>query len=156
MSFVQAAPLLGNQYRDDVVLRSYLRRAVSAETLAAIEPDLDALGQYAADAWSAARMRADEEPTLTHWDAWGNRVDRIELTTAWRAAAPLAAQFGLVAAGHEITHGAAARVHQLALLYLYHCASEFYSCPLAMSDGAATAIKASGNAELAAHALPHL
>jgi alkylation response protein AidB-like acyl-CoA dehydrogenase len=156
MSFVQAAPLLGNQYRDDAVLRSYLRRTVSAATLAAIEPDLDALGQYAADAWSAARTHADEEPSLTHWDAWGNRIDRLELTRAWRAAAPLAAQYGLVAAGHEATHGVAARLHQFALLYLYHCASEFYSCPLAMSDGAATAIKASGNAELAAHALPHL
>ncbi len=156
MSFVQAAPLLGNQYRDDALLRSYLRRALSADTLAAIEPDLDALGQYAAEAWSAARACADEEPRLTHWDAWGNRVDHLELTRAWQAAAPLAARYGLVAAGHEAAHGAAARVHQFSLLYLYHCASEFYSCPLAMSDGAATAIQASGNAELAAHALPHL
>ena len=140
MSFVQAAPLLGNQYRDDQVLRSYLRRALAPETFAAIEPDLDALGQYAADAWSAARAHPDEEPALIHWDAWGNRVDRVELTRAWRAAAPLAARYGLVAAGHEPTHGAAARVHQFSLLYLYHCASEFHSCPLAMSDGAATAI----------------
>lgn len=156
MSFVQSAPWLGNQYRDDAVLRSYLRRALSAETLVAIEPDLDALGQYAAEAWASARAHADEEPRLTHWDAWGNRIDRLELTRAWRAAAPLAPRYGLVAAGHDTAHGAAARVHQFSLLYLYHCASEFYSCPLAMSDGAATAIQASGNAELAAHALPHL
>ena len=156
MSFVQAAPLLGNQYRDDALLRSYLRRALDARMLAAIEPDLDALGQFAADAWLAARTHVDEEPELTHWDAWGERVDRLELTRAWQAAAPLAARHGLVAAGHETTHGAAARVHQFALVYLYHCASEFHSCPLAMSDGAVTAIKASGNTELAAHALPHL
>ena len=156
MSFVQAAPMLGNQYRDDALLRSYLRRALPPETLAAIEPDLDALGQYAAEAWTAARAHIDEEPALTHWDAWGNRVDRLELTRSWLAAAPLASRFGLVAAGHETTLGTTARVHQFALLYLYHCASEFYSCPLAMSDGAATAIQASGNVELAAHALPHL
>jgi len=156
MSFVQAAPLLGNQYRDDALLRSYLRRALSAQMLASIEPNLDALGQFAADAWLAARTHAGEEPTLTHWDAWGNRIDRIELTRAWRAAAPLAARHGLVAAGHETTHGASARVHQFALVYLHHCASEFQSCPLAMSDGAATAIKASGNIELVAHALPRL
>ena len=156
MSFVQAAPLLGNQYRDDALLRSYLRRALNAQTLASIEADLDALGQFAADAWLAARTHAGEEPTLTRWDAWGNRIDRIELTRAWRAAAPLAARHGLVAAGHETSHGAAARVHQFSLVYLYHCASEFHSCPLAMSDGAVTAIKASGNAGLAAHALPRL
>ncbi|MFT3791374.1 MAG: acyl-CoA dehydrogenase family protein [Rudaea sp.] len=156
MSFVQPAPQLGNQYRDDALLCSYLRRALDARTLAAIEPDLDALGQFAAEAWASARARADEEPILTQWDAWGNRIDRIELTHAWRMAAPLAAQYGLVAAGHESIHGAAARTHQFSLVYLYHCASEFHSCPLAMSDGAATAIKASGNVELAAHALPHL
>jgi alkylation response protein AidB-like acyl-CoA dehydrogenase len=156
MSFTQAAALLGNQYRDDAVLRSYLRRTLDAQTLAAIEPDLDALGQFAAEAWGTSRAHADEEPELTNWDAWGNRIDRIELTRAWREAAPLAARHGLVAAGHETTHGASARVHQFALVYLYHCASEFHSCPLAMSDGAATAIKASGNAELAVHALPRL
>jgi alkylation response protein AidB-like acyl-CoA dehydrogenase len=156
MSFVQPAPQLGNQYRDDALLRSHLRRVLHADTLAAVEPDFDALGAYAADAWAAARAHAGAEPLLTQWDAWGNRIDRIELTRAWHAAAPLAARHGLVAAGHETARGAAARVHQFALVYLYHCASEFHSCPLAMSDGAATAIKASGNAQLAARALPHL
>jgi len=156
MSFVQAFPQLGNQYRDDALLRSYLRRALRKQTLAAIEPDLDALGRFAAEAWTAALAHVDEEPRLTQWDAWGGRIDRLELTRAWRVAAPLATRHGLVASGHEATHGAAARVHQFALVYLYHCASEFHSCPLAMSDGAATAIKASGNAGLAAHALPRL
>src|SRR5262249_38937263 len=95
------------------------------------------------------------EPTLTQWNAWGERVDRIELTPAWLAAQPLAARYGLVAAGHENTHGIAARVHQFALVYLFHCASEFYTCPLAMTDGAAAALKASGNARLLERALPH-
>jgi len=76
------------------------------------------------------------------------RIDRIELTPAWLAAQPLAARHGLVAAGHETTHGTSARVHQFAMVYLFHCASEFYTCPLAMSDGAATALKASGNVAL--------
>jgi acyl-CoA dehydrogenase len=156
MSFVQAAPQLGDPYRDDALLRSHLHRVLPAQTLTAIEPDLDALGQFAADAWTSARTHVDEEPALTQWDAWGERIDRIELTRAWGAAASVAATCGLVAAGHDPTHGAAARTHQFALVYLFHCASEFFSCPLAMSDGAATAIKASGNAALAEHALPHL
>ncbi len=32
---------------------------------------------------------------------------------------------------------------------------EFYTCPLAMTDGAATALEASGNRELTDRALPH-
>ncbi len=115
------------------------------------------LGNNAAEAWRSVRQRSAEEPVLTQWDVWGNRVDRIELTRAWRTAQPLAARFGLVAAGHEPDHVAPLpRVHQFALVYLVHCASEFYTCPLAMSDGAATALKAAGNAQLGARALPHL
>ena len=105
MSFVQPAPQLGNQYRDDRVLRSYLRRSLAPATLAAIESDLLAFGSNAAEAWKSTRQRSAEEPVLTHWDAWGNRVDRVELTRAWRTAQPLAARFGLVAAGHDPAFG---------------------------------------------------
>jgi len=155
MSFVQAPPVLNNQYLDDRVLRSYLRRILPAATLAAIESDLTDLGEFAIAAWTQARSRELAEPRLTHWNAWGERVDRIELTPAWQAAQPVAARYGLVAAGHEPAHGTAARVHQFAMVYLFHCASEFYTCPLAMTDGAVSAIKASGNQRLIERALPH-
>ena len=39
--FVQSAPQLGNQYRDDAFLRSYLQRKIPAATLSAIAPELD-------------------------------------------------------------------------------------------------------------------
>ena len=155
MSFTQAPPVLRNQYVDDRVLRSYLRRVLPPATHAAIEGDLTDLGEFAAASWTLARGRASSEPRLTHWSAWGERIDRIELTPAWEAAQPVAARFGLVAAGHESTHADSARVHQFAMVYLFHCASEFYTCPLAMTDGVAVALKASGNARLIERALPH-
>ena len=155
MAFVQASPVLSNQYLDDRVLRSYLRRVLPAAALAAIEPDLTDLGEFAAHAWTAARNREAGEPRLTQWSPWGERVDRLELTPAWLAAAPIAARYGLVGAGYEPAHGAAARVHQFAMVYLFHCASEFYTCPLAMTDGAAMALKAAGNQRLLDRALPH-
>jgi hypothetical protein len=135
MAFVQTPPVLSNQYLDDRVLRSYLRRVLPPATLEAIEGDLTDLGEFAANAWTTARGRAAAEPSLTHWSAWGERIDRIELTPSWLAAQPIAARYGLVAAGHESTHGVASRVHQFAMVYLFHCASEFYTCPLAMTDG---------------------
>jgi acyl-CoA dehydrogenase len=155
MAFVQAPPVLSNQYLDDRVLRSYLRRVLPAATLAAIEPDLTGLGDFAAHAWTAARNREASEPRLTQWSPWGERVDRLELTPAWLAAAPIAARYGLVGAAYESAHGAAARVHQFAMVYLFHCASEFYTCPLAMTDGAVMALKAAGNQRLLDRALPH-
>jgi acyl-CoA dehydrogenase len=155
MPFLQAPPMLSNQYLDDRVLRSYLRRVLPPAVLGAIETDLTDLGEFAANAWAAARGRAPSEPKLTHWSAWGERIDRIELTPAWQAAQPLAARHGLVAAGHETAYGASGRVHQFAMVYLFHCASEFYTCPLAMTDGAATVLKASSNQRLIDRALPH-
>jgi len=156
MDFVQASPELANQYTDDRILRTHLVRALPAATLAAIEPDLEALGAHAAQAWHAARSRTRSEPTLTQWDAWGERIDRIEITPVWRDGAPLAARYGFVAAGHDTRFAEFARVDQFARVYLYHVASAFYTCPLAMSDGAATALKASGNRALIERAVPHL
>ncbi|HEY0180212.1 MAG TPA: acyl-CoA dehydrogenase family protein, partial [Dokdonella sp.] len=156
MDFLQPAPILGNQYHDDRVLRAYLARTLPPDVRAAIEPDLVELGGLAAEAWNDARARPPAEPVLTRWDAWGARVDHIELTPVWRRGAELAARYGLVAAGHEPTHGVHARVDQFARVYLHHVASEFYTCPLAMSDGAATALKACGDAALIERALPHL
>ena len=72
---------------------------------------------------------------LTQWDAWGRRVDRIELTAAWQEGAQLTTRHAVLASGHEDHEHA--RLEEFARVYLYHVASEFYTCPLAMTDGAA-------------------
>jgi alkylation response protein AidB-like acyl-CoA dehydrogenase len=124
--------------------------------LGAVEADLDELGAHAAAAWIEARARAASEPSLQQWDAWGTRIDRIETTPVWQRGAAMTTRYGFVAAGHDSAHGAWSRVDQFVRVYLYHVASEFYTCPLAMSDGAATALKASPAHALAARVLPHL
>lgn len=156
MDFIQASPELANQYTDDRILRAHLVRALPSATLAAIKPDLEALGAHAAEAWRTARSRTRSEPVLTHYDAWGTRIDRIEVTPVWRDGAALTARHGFVAAGHDTRFAEFARIDQFVRVYLYHVASEFYTCPLAMSDGAATALKASGNRALIERAVPHL
>jgi alkylation response protein AidB-like acyl-CoA dehydrogenase len=156
MDAAQHTPQLPNQYRDDPVLRAHLAHALPAELLMAIEPDLDALGEQAAQAWREARSHAPHVPLLTRWDAWGARIDRIEVTPAWRRGAAIAARYGLVATGHDPRHGAHARIDQFARVYLHHVASEFHTCPLAMSDGAATALERSGDVALCERALPRL
>ncbi|MDE1960312.1 MAG: acyl-CoA dehydrogenase, partial [Xanthomonadaceae bacterium] len=73
MPFLQAAPVLSNQYLDDRVLRSYLRRVLPRTVLGAIESDLTDLGEYAASAWASARARAPADPELVQWSVWGER-----------------------------------------------------------------------------------
>jgi alkylation response protein AidB-like acyl-CoA dehydrogenase len=157
VAFVQSPPELGNQYTADRALRSYLARALPAEVLAEIEPGLSAMGELAGGELYRFQL-ADRrnEPVLTQWDAWGNRVDRIEVTPLWREAERIAAERGLVAAAYERKHGVHSRVHQFALAYLFTPSNDLYSCPLAMTDGAARALIAAGNRALIERAVPRL
>ncbi|HEY3025670.1 MAG TPA: acyl-CoA dehydrogenase family protein [Pyrinomonadaceae bacterium] len=155
--FQQSPPSLGNQYEDDRVLRSYLARVLPAEMLREIEPSLMELGCLAGGELYQMQL-ADRlnEPSLTQWDAWGNRIDHVEVTTVWREAERIAVDYGLVATAYEQKHGSLSRVHQCALAYLFTPSTDIYSCPLAMTDGAARTLLGSGNQELIDRAVPHL
>jgi acyl-CoA dehydrogenase len=157
MPFNQPPPQLGNQYQDDRALRSYLARALPADVLREIEPSLLEMGELAGGELYRLQL-ADRlnEPRLTHWDAWGNRIDSIEVTPLWRKAERIAASRGVVATAYERTHGRYSRVHQFALAYLFTASTDLYSCPLAMTDGAACTLQRSGNQELIARAVPRL
>src|SRR5947209_12620388 len=155
--FNQPPPTLGNQYAEDRVLRSYLARTLPASVLRELEPMLTEMGRLAGDDLYRMQM-ADRlnEPRLTQWDAWGNRIDHIELTPLWREAERIAAEHGLVATAYERRHGRFSRIHQCALAYLFTPSTDIYSCPLAMTDGAARTLIASNNQQLINRAVPHL
>src|ERR1700754_1021462 len=155
--FEQAPPTLGNQYSDDLLLRSYLARVLPPDMLSDVEASLTEMGRLAGGELYELQL-ADRlnEPVLTQWDAWGNRVDRIELTPLWRVAERIAAEHGVVATAYEQRHGSLSRVHQCALAYLFTPSTDIYSCPLAMTDGAARTLLASGNQKLIERAVPHL
>jgi len=155
--FQQGPPTLGNQYEDDRVLRSYLARVCPPEFLSEIEPSLREMGRLAGGELYQLQL-ADRlnEPRLTQWDAWGNRVDRVELTPLWRRAERVAVEHGVVATAYERRYSNLARVYQCALAYLFTPSTDIYSCPLAMTDGAARTLLASGNQRLIDRAVPHL
>jgi acyl-CoA dehydrogenase len=157
MAFIQAPPELGNQYMRDRALRSHLARALPADVLAEIDPGLAEMGERAGgELYRAQLADRTSEPALTQWDAWGNRIDRIEVTPLWRRAERIAAEAGLVATAYERRHGRHSRVHQFALIYLFTASTDIYSCPLAMTDGAARALLAAGNRPLIDRAVPRL
>ena len=157
MSFQQSPPSLGNQYEDDRVLRSYLARVLPEAMLREIEPSLTELGRLAGeDLYQMQLADRLNEPTLTQWDAWGNRIDHVEVTPLWREAERIAVEYGLVATAYEQRHGNLSRVHQCALAYLFTPSTDIYSCPLAMTDGAARTLLSSENQALIDRAVPHL
>ncbi len=157
MPFQQTPPELGNQYEDDRVLRSYLARVLPSEMLREIEGSLSEMGELAGGELYQLQLQDRlNEPKLTQWDAWGNRVDAIELTPLWRKAERIAAEHGVVAIAYEQKHGALSRVHQCAVAYLFTPSTDIYSCSLAMTDGAARTLISSGNQALIDRAVPHL
>jgi alkylation response protein AidB-like acyl-CoA dehydrogenase len=157
MPFFQDPPTLGNQFTEDSVLRSYLDRALPPDMRAVITPELTFLGEL-----SGGRLHRQSiaerklEPVLTQWDAWGQRVDAIELVPLWKEMARLTAEHGLVATAYEKQHGDRSRIHMFAKNYVIDPSSGTYSCPLAMTDGAAKTLLVAGNRALIDHAVPHL
>jgi len=149
MPFFQDGPTLGNQYQEDDLLRSLLARRLPQAVLEEISPDLERFGQRVqADiaAWGAdAEAR---QPQLVHYDPWGRRIDRIDVSEGWRQLDRVSAEEGLVAIGYERNQGAYSRLYQLAKLYLFNPSSATYMCPLAMTDGAARLIEVYGDATL--------
>jgi hypothetical protein len=143
MDFFQDPPRLGNQYDADLLLRSWLERTLPEPVRKAIEPELREMGELAATTLFELSMRGRrDEPQLVPYDPWGRRIDEIRVPEAWRAFARVAAEWGLVAIPHERKHGAFSRIHQGALVHLFGPSTSIYTCPLAMSDGAATTLLA--------------
>ncbi len=157
MAFTQSPPALANQYLDDRLLRSLLRRVLPASMLQEIESDLTEFGERVASEFHPGQLTDYAfQPELIHFDAFGNRIDRITLSAFWQKAGAIAAESGLIAAGYDRKYQQHARLHQFALAYLFHPSSELYSCPLAMTDGAARCLLSSGNQTLIDRAIPHL
>ncbi len=157
MAFFQDPPRPGHAYEDDTVLREYVDRALPSDVRRDIEPELMTLGEMAVTVL-LERQIADRrnEPELVQWSPWGRRVDEIQVTEVWREGQKLAARYGLVAAGYETRFGAWRRVHQHALNYLVDASLDVYSCPLAMTDGAARTLLDLKNDALIARAVPRL
>src|SRR5262249_7083341 len=74
----------------------------------------------------------------------------------WRALHREAARRGLAAIPYERERGAWGRLHQFALLVLFGPSSAIYTCPLAMTDGAARTLLTHASPEMASRVVPRL
>jgi alkylation response protein AidB-like acyl-CoA dehydrogenase len=160
--FVQDLAPLPDLYAGDHTLRAHLDRRLGEVGHKSAAPLLESLAAEVAGPLHEAHLDAESHPPRhVPYDAWGRRVDRIETATGWETQRRAAATHGLVALPYEAEArelwGAGARVVQHALLHLYAPWSATYSCPVAMSDGAATVLAAPGvDEELRERLLPRL
>jgi alkylation response protein AidB-like acyl-CoA dehydrogenase len=141
MRFVQPVPAPTDPYLGDHVLHSWLDRQLGPAAEAA-RPRLAALGADVVGRLRAAHHDAENHPpTLTRYDGWGRRVDRIDSAPGWETQRRAAAEHAVVALPYlpdaRQSFGAGTRVVQAALLHLFGPESATFSCPVAMSDGAA-------------------
>src|SRR5688572_10608066 len=146
MPFFQEPPRLGNQFDDDPMLPSWIARQLGDHP--EIASELRALGDIAVETYAKQLLDRENEPVLTQWDAWGQRIDRIDVSPLWQEAQVVAARTGMVAAGYESRLGPHARTHQFAIVHVLAPSLDVYGCPLAMTDGAARTLIASGNKAL--------
>lgn len=155
--FFQTGPKLSNQFDADRVLRSLLKRKLPAKVFAAVEKDLRRFGErVVADVLEMSVAAEKSKPKLIQYDPWGRRIDFIETSQAWKDLDAVSAQEGIVATGYEREYGSLSRLVQFAKLYLYQPSSAIYTCPLAMTDGAARLIEVHGDDELKNDAFKHL
>jgi alkylation response protein AidB-like acyl-CoA dehydrogenase len=157
MPFFQTPPTIDRPFEDDRLLRALVARKLPGDVRAAVEPELREMAALASG--ELARLQEADvglEPRLVQWDAWGHRIDRIEVTPLWKRAEQVAAEKGLVATAYERRHREHARLHQFALVYLFDPATDVYTCPLAMTDGAAKTLTTHRNQLLLDRALPRL
>lgn len=156
-NFYQEGPRLTNTYRSDETLQKFLSKFLPAEVQKEALPHLDHLGEKASsDMLHWAEDAETNIPRHIPFSPWGKRIDHIKTAHGWQQLEKMAAEEAIVATAYKRTHGAFSRVYQMALLYLYSPSSAIFSCPLAMTDGAARALELYGSDDLKKRALPHL
>ncbi|MEE6510098.1 hypothetical protein FKM82_029140 [Ascaphus truei] len=144
-TFFQEQPRLGNQFLEDALLQGYLKRHLPPQVLEEVSRDFERFGCRLVDEIDSLGRECElNPPQLQHYDAWGHRVDRIVTCPAWKKMKELSAEEGLVAEAYERRYSRWSRMVQVVKLYLYAPSSGFYSCPLAMTDGAAKVIESLG------------
>lgn len=156
-NFYQSGPELSNTFRSDETLRKFLNSFLPEECKKVALPHLEHLGELASGPMlNWANDAESHNPVHIPFSPWGKRIDDIQTSQGWKELEKLAATEGIVATAYDRKFGAFSRIYQMALLYLYSPSSAIFSCPLAMTDGAARALELFAPDDLKARAIPHL
>lgn len=141
MSFIQTAPEITNPFED-----TYLQKAIewllaADDHKGEISRDLESFSNRLLKEVHAWAMEAEENPPRhVPYSAYGERIDDIVVSHGWKMLDALSAEEGIIQLGYDANNKTSGRIHQFLKIFLYHPSSAFYTCPLAMTDGAAKLI----------------
>ncbi|XP_055927437.1 acyl-CoA dehydrogenase family member 11-like [Argiope bruennichi] len=142
--FYQERPIFNNPFLSDAPLQSFLNHYVPKEVSIEISQDLKQFGQRIINEIDDLGWECElNPPTLETQDVWGRRVDDLKICTAWKKMHSISAEEGLIAISYERKLDYWSRLHQICKAYMFNPSSGLYSCPLAMTDGAAKTIMSS-------------
>lgn len=136
--FIQSGPeQKNNLFTADAFLSGLTKRHLPEDAYLLMLPKLLNLGEEIAHRVRLWGDHAEKNPpTLDNYDAFGRRIDRLNLPQGWSRLKKFAHLNRLVGMGYDKKHKAAARVSQAAAQLMFSAFSATYSCPLAMTDGA--------------------
>lgn len=136
--FQQTFPTLSNQYIADDGLQKMLLKFFSAAQKAEMNNDFIRFGELVATKIdSLAKEAESNEPYLIKYDSFGHQIDEIKISSAWKELKRISAIEGLVAIPYEKNKSSSSRLIQMIKIYMFSGGCAVYSCPLAMTDGAA-------------------
>jgi len=147
-NFLQDAPTLPDSWSSDRALREVTRFHLDETSFASAEDELAAMGDVATRPETLAlAARAEREPPVhVPYATWGERIDEIRVSDAYVELGRVGVRAGVTGLPYEDTpYGAGARVVWGALLALWGPSSALYSCPVAMTDGAARTLLLHGD-----------
>lgn len=155
--FFQTGPALDNQYLTDKLLKSYINKNIPDKYLNEIEKDLENLGHRVVNDILDISVKAEANPPIhIPYNPWGQRIDEIKVSDYWKKLDNISAQEGMISIGYKRKYLQYSRIYQFAKLYLFNPSSAIYTCPLAMTDGAAKLLETYGDDYLKNNVFHHL
>ena len=143
-------------YQRDPNLQQVLHRLLDAQRMAAVAPQLEALGEAAATTMDASAREEDfigNHPQLDRWSAMGVRQEAIRFHPAHHVTGEVAWRSGIMLQQSEPGH----TVEQMALFYLLsHNGEAGALCSITCTAGLIRALQMVGDDELRARFLPPL
>lgn len=157
MAFIQEDFTYQDLFSENTYLQDVVSHYAPQQYQKNISDDLAKFSKRVCSDVLAMSQKAErEEPVWVPYDPWGKKIDDILMSDGWLDLHRVSAEEGIVATAYERKSGEYSRFHQLLKLMLFHPSSAYYSCPLAMTDGATRVLELCQEQGPKDLALPHL
>jgi len=153
--FIQQGPQLTNAFDDPFLfdlLSFYANPVYQSE-----QKSLYSFGQKVITKYHPHALMAEQNPPIHEpYSPWGKRVDQIIVHPSWEKLHAMVAEDGIVACGYERKFSSSSRLLQMLRIMVLHPSSAFYTCPLAMTDGAAKVLELNKHSNISPHIFKNL